>query len=79
MVRFTLDEIQRSFSEALDRVRGGETVVIVDADTPVAELRPVNGMVPGLRPAGLCAGQFVVPDDFDAPLPESVLRGFGRP
>jgi hypothetical protein len=23
-----------------------------------------------LRPIGLCAGEFVVPDDFDAPLPE---------
>jgi hypothetical protein len=28
------------------------------------------------RPFGLCAGTFAVPDDFDAPLPEDVLRGF---
>ena len=25
-------------------------------------------MAPGLRPYGLCAGEFVVPRDFDAPL-----------
>lgn len=25
------------------------------------------------RPYGLCAGEFQVPDDFDAPLPESEL------
>lgn len=30
----------------------------------------------GLRPSGLCEGEFQVPDDFDAPLPESVLREF---
>ena len=30
----------------------------------------------GLRPYGLCAGQFVVPDDFDAPLPDDILAAF---
>lgn len=29
-----------------------------------------------LRPYGLCAGEFQVPDDFDAPLPESELELF---
>jgi hypothetical protein len=24
-----------------------------------------------MRPSGLCEGEFVVPDDFDTPLPES--------
>lgn len=28
------------------------------------------------RPFGLCAGEFVVPDDFDSPLPEEILRDF---
>ena len=28
------------------------------------------------RPYGLCAGEFVVPQDFDAPLPEETLRLF---
>ena len=28
------------------------------------------------RPFGLCAGEFTVPDDFDDPLPEQVLREF---
>jgi len=28
------------------------------------------------RPFGLCAGEFVVPDDFDAPLPEEILDLF---
>jgi hypothetical protein len=29
-----------------------------------------------LRPIGLCAGEFVVTDDFDAPLPEDILSAF---
>jgi hypothetical protein len=29
-----------------------------------------------IRPSGLCEGEFVVPDDFDDPLPEEVLREF---
>jgi hypothetical protein len=28
------------------------------------------------RPYGLAAGQFVVPSDFDAPLPEEIVREF---
>ena len=29
-----------------------------------------------VRPFGLCAGEFIVPDDFDAPLPEEILSAF---
>jgi hypothetical protein len=31
------------------------------------------------RPYGLCTGEFVVPDDFDAPLPEDILQAFENP
>ncbi|NJR70799.1 MAG: DUF2281 domain-containing protein [Synechococcales cyanobacterium CRU_2_2] len=30
----------------------------------------------GSRPFGLCAGEFEVPDDFDAPLPDEILSLF---
>ena len=29
-----------------------------------------------LRPFGLCAGEFAVPDDFDDPLPKEILKEF---
>lgn len=29
-----------------------------------------------LRPHGLCEGEFTVPDEFDAPLPEDILLSF---
>jgi hypothetical protein len=31
---------------------------------------------PQPRPFGLCAGEFTVSDDFDAPLPEDILSAF---
>ena len=30
------------------------------------------------RPFGLCAGEFIVPDDFDEPLSEEILNAFDR-
>src|SRR5213078_2223113 len=59
----------------LDRVEAGEHVVVARGGRPVAELRPAPATQPGPRPFGLCAGAFTVPDDFDAPLPEEILRG----
>jgi hypothetical protein len=32
--------------------------------------------LPQPRPSGLAKGQFTVPDDFNAPLPEDVLQAF---
>jgi hypothetical protein len=29
-----------------------------------------------MRPSGLCEGEFIVPDDFDEPLPEDILQTF---
>jgi len=41
----------------------------------IAELKPIANSKQ-LRPFGLCAGEFTVPDDFDAPLPEDLLSTF---
>jgi antitoxin (DNA-binding transcriptional repressor) of toxin-antitoxin stability system len=48
---------------------------MLPADKPIAELRPITRSKQ-LRPFGLCAGEFTVPDDFDTPLPEDILRSF---
>jgi hypothetical protein len=42
---------------------------------PVAEIRPLTE-TEALRPVGLAAGKFVVPDDFDDPLPDEFLDAF---
>jgi prevent-host-death family protein len=76
MTQVSIDDIQRDLSTYLQRVEAGETLVILRAGKPVAEVKPVVPHVETLRPFGLCAGEFIVPDDFDAPLPEDILSAF---
>jgi antitoxin (DNA-binding transcriptional repressor) of toxin-antitoxin stability system len=80
MTTITVDDIQSDFLGYLQMVQAGETLLITQADLPVAEIKPVtlaeaeHGKQP--RPIGLYAGQFVVPDAFDDPLPDELLRLF---
>jgi antitoxin (DNA-binding transcriptional repressor) of toxin-antitoxin stability system len=76
MTQVSIDDIQRDVSAYLQRVEAGETLVILRGGRPIAEVKPVVPRVETLRPFGLCAGEFTVPDDFDAPLPEDILNAF---
>lgn len=76
MTQVSIDDIQRDVSTYLQRVEAGETLVILRAGRPIAEVKPMVPRVETLRPFGLCAGEFTVPDDFDAPLPEDILNTF---
>jgi antitoxin (DNA-binding transcriptional repressor) of toxin-antitoxin stability system len=60
----------------LSKVEHGETVVIAVRNRQVAELRATNALPLTPRPFGLSVGEFVVPPDFDAPLPEDLLADF---
>lgn len=74
----SLEDLQRDPDALLDRIEAGEQLVIVRDGHPVAELRPLPATKAGPRPFGLCAGAFTVLDDFDAPLPDEILREFER-
>ena len=78
MSTISLTELQQDTARLLARVEAGEHLLVVRGGRPVAELRPVtlSGPGPAPRPFGLCAGAFAVPDDFDAPLPDDILREF---
>jgi len=52
-----------------DAVRDGKDVDII---VTVMDAHQTNGR----RPFGLARGEFVVPDDFDDPLPDEVLVDF---
>jgi prevent-host-death family protein len=62
-------------SRLLEEVAAGGVVVIAKAGRPVARLVPLETVV-RRKKLGLLKGQFVVPDDFDAPLPSEVLAEF---
>jgi antitoxin (DNA-binding transcriptional repressor) of toxin-antitoxin stability system len=76
----SIDEIQGDFTGFLQRMQSGETWLITQYGQPIAEIKSVapaeKGVVASPRPFGLAAGEFVVPDDFDAPLPENILQDF---
>ena len=76
MTSISVHEIERDPLRYLHRVEAGETLIIVRDDRPVAEIKPVKAPARAQRPFGLCAGEFKVPDDFDEPLPESLIREF---
>ena len=44
----------------------GSGLLTILASTPLIQLRPI----------GLARGQFAVPDDFNAPLPDEILEAF---
>jgi len=71
----SVEEVKRDLDGVIHRVMEGETLVLTDHDRPIAEIRPIE-RVRRPRPFGLAAGTFVVPDDFDDPLPEDILRDF---
>ena len=73
----SIKEIENDPTNFIRRVEAGETFVVSKSGKPVAEVKPIAPTAEGkLRPYGLCAGEFTVPDDFDGPLPEDVLKDF---
>ena len=81
MTTISIDDIQQDLAGYFERVQAGETLLITQAGRPVAEINPIKlsetkeaPLTP--RPSGLAEGQFVVPDDFDDPLPDEIQRLF---
>ncbi|MBW4622621.1 MAG: type II toxin-antitoxin system Phd/YefM family antitoxin [Cyanosarcina radialis HA8281-LM2] len=75
MLTITIEEIQRDPLKYLRQVEAGETLIVVRSDQPIAEVRLINA-TKELRPFALRAGEFTVPDDFNASLSEDILRAF---
>ncbi len=81
MTTITVDEMQYDLAGYLTRVQAGETLLVTQAGRPVAKINPVKSdesedLPLTLRPIGLADGQFIVPDDFDDPLPDEIQRLF---
>ncbi len=76
MKKVSVAEAKAQLSSLLDEVEHGEAVTITRHNVPVAELRPLTQANTGPRPWGLGKGAFVVPDNFNDPLPDDVLDAF---
>lgn len=68
-----LYDAKTKLSELVDRAAAGEEVIIAKAGKPVARLVP---LAVGERTPGRGKGRVEIAPDFDAPLPDDVLRDF---
>jgi prevent-host-death family protein len=69
-------QAKTGFSKLLRRVMLGEEIVITRGGEPVAKLVPIASFE--ARTFGSDAGRLVVPEDFNAPLPEDVMADFEK-
>ncbi|MGH9334245.1 MAG: type II toxin-antitoxin system Phd/YefM family antitoxin, partial [Vicinamibacteria bacterium] len=76
MIQVNIAEAKAHLSRYLKKVEQGETLVVSRRNRPIAEVRAITVKKRKRRPIGLCAGDFVVPPDFDEPLPEELLDAF---
>jgi prevent-host-death family protein len=74
VVRVGVHEAKTRLSQLLRLVDGGQEVEISRGGEPVARIVPIRST--GKRRLGIDEGVFVVPDDFDAPLPDDLLESF---
>ncbi len=73
--KINIHEAKTHFSKLLARVQAGEEIVIAKAGVPLARLVPAAPM-PEKRVLGTARGQVWMSDDFDAPLPDDLLKSF---
>jgi prevent-host-death family protein len=74
-VEVNIHEAKTHLSRLLQRVAAGEEVTIARAGTPVARLVAVQPEK-RIRPLGMDRGRIWIADDFDAPLPDDLLKAF---
>jgi prevent-host-death family protein len=76
MKTVNLHAAKTHLSRLVDEAVDGQEIVIAKAGKPMVRLVPVG---PKLRRTGFGAdkGKIWISDDFDAPLPDDLLRAFG--
>ena len=75
MKQVNIHEAKTELSKLVERAEAGEEIIIARAGKPAAKLVPVTKSR-GRRRLGLLDGKYRVPDNFNAPLPESIIRAF---
>ena len=70
-----LYEAKTNLSQLIERAASGEEIIIAKAGRPLARLVPLSNPTRP-RPLGLLAGLVTMDQDFDAPLPDDLLRAF---
>jgi prevent-host-death family protein len=75
MKQVNIHQAKTELSKLVERAESGEEIIIARAGKPAAKLVPLT-KARARRRLGLLDGKFQIPDDFNAPLPGSVIRAF---
>jgi len=71
-----IHEAKTHFSRLLQRVAAGEEITIARAGKPVARLVKIEQKPLKKRPLGMDRGKVWIAEDFNAPLPDDLLKAF---
>jgi prevent-host-death family protein len=79
MGAYNIYEAKTSLSKLVDKAMAGEEVIIAKAGTPMVRIVPLEKeRRPAKRKSGRnYSGITYIGADFDDPLPDEILRGFG--
>ena len=75
MTEVSVHEAKTHLSRLLQKALDGEEVIIKRSGRALVRLQVLEG-APAKRKLGSAKGDFVVPAEFDGPLPDSVLDAF---
>lgn len=72
---FNIYDAKTRLSQLVDKAASGEDVVVCRNGKPLVRITRLEGPKRRIK-FGVLKGKLTVPTDFDAPLPDDVLRGF---
>jgi prevent-host-death family protein len=76
MKTVNVHQAKTNLSRLLSQVELGEEIVIANRGVPIAKLVPFHAPSNRRNSLGQDRGRFVVPEDFNASLPEEMLTAF---
>lgn len=75
MEKFNIHQAKTQFSRLVEKVAEGQEIIIAKSGKPIARLVPYVAKT-GPRQLGQMRGKIKIKKQFDASLPEVLLRGF---
>ncbi len=75
MKKINIYEAKTRLSQLVDEAASGKDIIIARAGRPVARLTRLR-QAGGKRRLGILDGRFRIPEDFNRPLPDTVLHSF---
>jgi len=74
-VQVNIYEAKSKLSKLINQAIAGDEIIIAKSGKPVAKLVPFEKPILNRKP-GSAKGKIVIADDFDAPLPDDILKEF---